>query len=224
MADHRVEHRLGEQRGAGVVEVEHLVAAGGEGPGPVDVDARHPARRYRSDGVSDSAACRRTCPSFEFSDAAKAAAAVRLRALVRARARAQPAGRPRGHRPRPAPDRAGLQGAPARDHLRGRPGLGERQPAQVPALLQLPEPGRGVDRRRLPLLRRLRARVGGHLEDAAVPGQGPHAEELLRLLPRARRAHGPRGRGRRRPTAPWCTSAPPRGTGTTTTSSTSATR
>ena len=44
VADHRVEHRLGEQRGAGVVEVQHLLAPGREGPRPVDVDG-HPPRR-----------------------------------------------------------------------------------------------------------------------------------------------------------------------------------
>ena len=38
VADHGVEHRLGEQRGPGVVEVEHRLAAGREGPGSVHVD------------------------------------------------------------------------------------------------------------------------------------------------------------------------------------------
>ena len=130
-----------------------------------------------------------------------------------------------GTGPRPAPDRAGLQGAAARDHLRRRPGLGQLQPAQVPALLELPEPGRGVDRRRVPLLRRLRARVGRHLEDAAVPGQGAHpARATARAASAPIELARPRRRGHARPTASSCTSAPRRGTGTTTTSSTSATR
>ena len=72
--------------------------------------------------------------------------------------------------------------------------------------------------------------AGCALESVAIskmpPFQGKDLtpQELLRLLPRPRGAHRARGRGRRRPTAPWSTSAPPRGTGTTTTSSTSATR
>ena len=41
--DHGVEHRLGEQRCAGVVEVQHLLAPGREGPRPVDVDAHPPS-------------------------------------------------------------------------------------------------------------------------------------------------------------------------------------
>ena len=45
VADHGVEHGLGEQRSAGVVEVEHLVTPGREGARPLDVDGS-PAGGY----------------------------------------------------------------------------------------------------------------------------------------------------------------------------------
>ena len=41
VADDGVEDGLGEERGAGVVEVQHPLAAGREGPGLVHVEGRH---------------------------------------------------------------------------------------------------------------------------------------------------------------------------------------
>ena len=211
-----------------MVEVEHPLAPGREGPGPVDVELGTPARTaYRSDGVSDSARMPQNVPVLRVLRRGQGSSAQFVYEHWCEHGRGpEPAGRPRGHRPRPAPDRAGLQGAPARDHLRGRPGLGELQPAQVPAVLQLPEPGRGVDRRRAstptPAARSSRWRSR---RCRPSPGKELTLQELLRLLPR-RPSSSPRVDGvvtaaRRRRS---CTSAPRRGTGTTTTSSTSATR
>ena len=189
VADHGVEHRLGEERRPGVVEVQHPLAPRCERPGRSTSRLGH-RRPYRSDGVSDSGACRRTSlPSSSPTPPSRCASSSTSSGASTAGART--CGPSTRDRPRPAPDRAGLQGAPARDHLRGRPGLRERQPPEVPALLELPEPGGGVDRRCVPLLRRVRPRVGGHLEDAAVPGQGPHPQELLRVLPGPRSSWRP---------------------------------
>src|SRR5581483_2879553 len=178
-------------------------------------DSPSPRRSKRAGGHGTTGSARKTANCQTAAHAAErralrvlrrrqAAPPVRVRVLVRARTGTEPARRPRGHRPRPAHDHPVVQGATARHHLRRRPGQPELQRAQVPTVLELPEPGRGVDRRPLPQLRRVRARVRRHFPHAAVREPARDAQELLRVLPRADRSR----REQRRRDAPHVRARP----------------
>src|SRR5262249_48859327 len=119
----------------------------------------------------------------------------RVRVLVRAWSPAQP--------PHHAPGHGVLPGPPPRDLPRARPRprpppRPDHEPAgdpQVPAVLELPDAGRGAARRSVPLLGGLCDGVDGDLAHAAVPGEGAAARIVLRLLLRTRHAPGARRRG-----------------------------
>src|SRR5262245_23178400 len=117
-----------------------------------------------------------------------------LRPLVRARPRPQPPRGPRGHRPRARAPGRGVPRAGSGTHPDPRAAHQPAGDSQVPALLELPEPGGGASRRPLPLLCRLRDGIDRDLAHAPVRRQGAAARILLCVLSPA----GLAGRARRR--------------------------
>ena len=151
-------------------------------PWPITQNGLHPGVGAVVEEVASSDEPAGPSPVHLEPDGARGAP-VSLPILVRARVRSQPPRRPPGPRAQSGRHHRRLQGAvPGRDRLR--PDDPELRHAEGSALQQLPDPGPGVDRRRLPRLRRLRHGVGGHLPHAALRGQGDHPRDLVRLLPR----------------------------------------
>ena len=134
-------------------------------------------------------------PAFEFSDDAKRVRQVIYEHWCAPRPRPQPPRGPRSNRPRARAPGRGVPRAGSGTDPDPRPAHQPAGDSQVPALLELPEPGGGVSRRPLPLLRRLRHGIDRHLAHAAVRGQGAAARVVLRLLPRAGVARRSRRRG-----------------------------